>query len=162
MKIDLDQIRDLLAVVGQTDISELTIESGDQKITIKKSGTTYIPTTVEVQAATPLAQAKPLEPVVPDKQLAATVVEERSSTNGLVPIASPMVGTFYRSPAPTAPAFVDVGDRITSGQTVCIIEAMKLMNDLPAEISGRIVQVCAENGTTVEYGQPLFLVDPNG
>ncbi len=162
MKIDLDQIRDLLAVVSQTDITELTIESGDQKITVKKSTTTYIPTTVEVQAAPQIALPKPAFDGEPLKQQLESPVEEKASSNGLVSIASPMVGTFYRSPSPTAPPFVDVGDRIASGQTVCIIEAMKLMNDLPAEISGRIVQVCAENGTTVEYGQPLFMVDPRG
>jgi acetyl-CoA carboxylase biotin carboxyl carrier protein len=71
-----------------------------------------------------------------------------------------MVGTFYRSPSPSAPPFLDVGDKVTVGQTVCIIEAMKLMNDLPSEVSGKVVRICVENGTTVEYGQPLFMVDP--
>jgi acetyl-CoA carboxylase biotin carboxyl carrier protein len=73
-----------------------------------------------------------------------------------------MVGTFYRAASPTAAPYVDIGDRITVGQTVCIIEAMKLMNDMPAEVAGRIVKVCVDNGSTVEYGQPLFLVDPKG
>jgi acetyl-CoA carboxylase biotin carboxyl carrier protein len=73
-----------------------------------------------------------------------------------------MVGTFYGSPSPTAPAFVKPGDRVTVGQTVCIIEAMKLMNDLPSEVAGKIVKICVDNGTTVEYGQTLFLVDPKG
>ena len=80
--------------------------------------------------------------------------------NGAVPFTSPMVGTFYRSPSPAVPAFVKVGDYITVGQTVCIIEAMKLMNDMPAEVAGKVLRICVENGTTVEYGQQLFLVDP--
>ena len=163
VKIDLDQIRDLLSVVSQTDITELTIESGDQKITIKKSQTTFLPTTIEVPHA-PVAVSKP-QPQLPHPELDAAPVskgEGKAESNGLVPITSPMVGTFYRAPSPTAAPFVDIGDVIAPGQTVCIIEAMKLMNDLPAEVSGRIVKVLVDNGTTVEYGQQLFLVDPKG
>lgn len=73
-----------------------------------------------------------------------------------------MVGTFYRAPSPGAANYVEIGDRVSVGQTVCIIEAMKLMNDLPSEVSGKIVKICVDNGTTVEYGQTLFLVDPKG
>ena len=96
------------------------------------------------------------------KPQAPRTEQEAPENNGLVPVASPMVGTFYRSSSPSAPPFVEVGDTIAVGQTVCIIEAMKLMNDLPAEVAGRIVKVCVENGTTVEYGQPLFMVNPRG
>jgi len=73
-----------------------------------------------------------------------------------------MVGTFYRAPSPGAANYVEIGDRVSVGQTVCIIEAMKLMNDMPTEVAGRVVKILVENGTTVEYGQPLFLVDPRG
>lgn len=173
MKIDFDVIRELLAVVSQTDITELTIESGEEKITVKKSPPVVAPasttTLVEMPVAashhsqTPAPPQTQAQPLLKQVQLELGLDEsEPSSTNGLVPIASPMVGTFYRSPSPSAPPFVDVGDRITVGQTICIIEAMKLMNDLPAEVAGRIVKVCAENGTTVEYGQALFMIDPNG
>jgi acetyl-CoA carboxylase biotin carboxyl carrier protein len=96
------------------------------------------------------------EPIKPPAE------EPASASNGYVAVTSPMVGTFYRAASPTARPFVDIGDRIAVGQTVCIIEAMKLMNDMPAEVSGKIVKVCADNGTTVEYGQTLFLVDPKG
>lgn len=162
MKIDFDQIRELLAVVSQTDITELTIESGDQKVTVKKSAPVQAATTIEIPTM-PVAQ--PL--VAAAQPTAAKAVEppaaaEAPANNGWVAIASPMVGTFYRSPSPSAPSFVDVNDVVTVGQTVCIIEAMKLMNDLPAEIAGRIVKVCVENGTTVEYGQTLFMIDPKG
>jgi acetyl-CoA carboxylase biotin carboxyl carrier protein len=161
--IDLEQIRKLLDVVGKTDITEFTIESGSEKITIKKQHT-VLAQTIEM----PVSMAAHHQPVaaVAATPAAATASapskaeESDNGNNGLVPIISPMVGTFYRSPSPTAPAFIDIGDVITPGQTVCIIEAMKLMNDLPSEISGRIVKCCVENGTTVEYGQPLFMVNP--
>ena len=164
MKIDLDQIRDLLSVFSQTDITELTIESGEEKITLKKGGAAvmHVPTTIEVpgnhQAPAPKTQAAPPE----SARTADSKAEDKGSTNGYVAITSPMVGTFYSASAPGTPPFVSVGDRVNVGQTVCIIEAMKLMNDLPSEISGKVVKVLAQNGTTVEFGQQLFLVDPAG
>ncbi len=160
MKIDFDQIRELLAVVSQTDITELTVESGDQRITVKKdpprsaTSTVRIPAESHIQAPYPEVKTEVTEE--------ETVDRSHTERNGLVPIASPMVGTFYRAPSPSAPPFVEIGDTVNIGQTVCIIEAMKLMNDMPAEVSGRVVEVCVESGTTVEYGQPLFMVDPSG
>lgn len=175
MKIDLQQIKELLGIVSSTDVTELTIEFGDQRITVKKekalvAQTFELPAAMTVPAAPRPAVAVAAEapksangsaadPV--DKPKAEAPVEEAPAAN-TVAITSPMVGTFYGSPSPTAPAFVKVGDRIGVGQTVCIIEAMKLMNDLPSEVGGKIVKVCVENGTTVEYGQTLFLVDPKG
>ncbi len=153
MKIDFEQIRELLTVVSETDITELTIESGEERVTVKKSGPAG-----QVVTMAPVAKAAPeiinASPDAPEPK--------GTEANGLLPITSPMVGTFYRSPSPSAPSFIDIGDSIAVGQTVCIIEAMKLMNDMPSEISGRVVKVCVENGSTVEYGQPLFLVDPRG
>lgn len=170
MKIDLNQIRELLSVVSQTDITELTLEFGDQKITIKKSAVQIAQTSII--AETPLsvvpvahapAKAMSFEPAPSAQAAPAPKAEEPiSANNGYVAVTSPMVGTFYRAASPTAAPFVDIGDRISVGQTVCIIEAMKLMNDMPAEVSGKIVKVCVDNGTTVEYGQTLFLVDPKG
>jgi len=170
MKIDLNQIRELLSVVSQTDITELTLEFGDQKITIKKnnavqSAHTSIISETPVMHAAAQAPAKPMsfEPAPAPVSAPPSKTEESvSANNGYVAVTSPMVGTFYRAASPTAAPFVDVGDRIAIGQTVCIIEAMKLMNDMPAEVSGKIVKVCVDNGTTVEYGQTLFLVDPKG
>lgn len=178
MDIDLKTIRELLAVVGNTDITELTIESGDQRITVKKStvGTAVtqligsgesapMPAAAH-QAPRQAAQTMSFEPKTEPKAAAtaapAAPKEEVESSSHHVPITSPMVGTFYRAPSPTAPPFVNIGDRVSVGQTVCIIEAMKLMNDMPTEVSGKIVKVMVESGTTVEYGQPLFLVDPKG
>lgn len=168
MKIDLEQIRELLAVVSSTEVTELTLEFGDQKITIKKNPGANSPGgappfTAEVPAVAPAVRATEPAALPPKEEPKAAPREEHAATsNGTVPITSPMVGTFYRSPSPTAAPFVEIGDRITVGQTVCIIEAMKLMNDMPSEVSGKIVKVLVDNGTTVEYGQPLFLVDPKG
>lgn len=158
MKVDLEQIKSLLDVVGKTDITELTIESGEEKITIKKGGTVAV---APMEYVAP--RQAPLHVTVADNGAvkapeAAAKTEE--SGEKLIPITSPMVGTFYRAPSPTASSFVEVGDVISPGQTVCIIEAMKLMNDLPSEVSGRVAKILVENGTTVEYGQPLFMVNP--
>ncbi|MBY0357697.1 MAG: acetyl-CoA carboxylase biotin carboxyl carrier protein [Candidatus Obscuribacterales bacterium] len=160
MKFDLEQIRSLIDVVGETNVTELTIESGEEKITIKKAPPS-LSTTVELphyQVAAPAPAARVID-MTPEAGKKAGE-ESSNGNNGWLAINSPMVGTFYRASSPTAKPFVDVGDVIASGQTVCIIEAMKLMNDLPAEISGRVVKVCVDNGSTVEYGQPLFMVDP--
>jgi acetyl-CoA carboxylase biotin carboxyl carrier protein len=170
--IDLKQISDLLAVVGGTDITELTIESGDQKITVKKSGPVYatpaammladaLPPNAVSRGSVPAAATMSFEPKNEVKSEAKPEAAAPAAAD-LVSVTSPMVGTFYRSSSPTAKPFVDVGDKISVGQTVCIIEAMKLMNDMPSEVSGKIVKVCCDNGSTVEYGQQLFLVDPKG
>lgn len=169
MNIDLEQIRNLLAVVSSTDITELTIEFGDHRITVKKGGVVHhisadLPAAAMAVAAPPKQVApisfEPKQESAPAPREAAP--EPPANASNLVPVTSPMVGTFYRAGSPTSSPFVNVGDHISVGQTVCIIEAMKLMNDMPSEVSGKIVKVCVDNGTTVEYGQQLFLVDPKG
>lgn len=183
MKIDLEQIRDLLNVVSSTDVTELTIEFGDQRITVKKdpgsknfsvnaaasgsasssnseSSASNAKTAAAPAPAPAPVKAAPAPAPVPATAPAPAKVEEPN--NGYLQITSPMVGTFYRAPSPGAANYVEIGDRVSVGQTVCIIEAMKLMNDMPTEVAGRIVKVLADNGTTVEYGQTLFLVDPRG
>lgn len=178
MDIDLKTIRELLAVVGNTDITELTIESGDQRITVKKApvGSIVAPQLYAESVVPVLAPAPKLAPsatmsfepkttAAPEPAREAPpppLPAEPTVSANHVPITSPMVGTFYSSPSPTAPPFVNIGDHVNVGQTVCIIEAMKLMNDMPSEVAGKIVKVLVENGTTVEYGQPLFMVDPKG
>lgn len=160
MKIDLEQVRSLLDIVSRTDVTELTIESGEEKITIRKSGPAAVYTAVELPVGAPASFAPP--PAVQAREVPSAAPKQPAdelNSSDLVPITSPMVGTFYRAPSPTANAFVNVGDVIKPGQTICIIEAMKLMNDLPSEIAGRVVKICVENGTTVEYGQPLFMVN---
>ncbi len=164
MELSVNELRELVAALGQSDIVELTLKSTDFELTLRKSGAM-----VQGSAAPAVVKAEPLADTV-DVASPATVAEvlstapARATPSGkgsdLVAITSPMVGTFYRSPAPEEPSFVAVGDRISSGQTVCIIEAMKLMNELEAEISGEVVEILVDNAQPVEFGQTLILVRP--
>lgn len=176
MEIDLKQISELIAVVTDTDITELTIEHGDQKITLKKGGNAQPATHVvyaDAQANSSHVAAphrnnssvmsfEPKSEPKSDVKVAEVPVSAPPSNADFISVTSPMVGTFYRAGSPTAKPFVEIGDRVSIGQTVCIIEAMKLMNDMPSEVAGKIVKVCVDNGSTVEYGQQLFLIDPKG
>ncbi|TVQ13134.1 MAG: acetyl-CoA carboxylase biotin carboxyl carrier protein [Leptolyngbya sp. DLM2.Bin27] len=165
MELSVTDLRELVAALGQSDLVELTLKSTDFELTLRKSGAivagaaapvvAQVVTAEETMAASPVPTADP-SPLAP----AAPPATPPGKGSDLLSISSPMVGTFYRSPAPEEPAFVGVGDRITSGQTVCIIEAMKLMNELEAEISGEIVEIMVENGQPVEFGQTLMLVRP--
>ncbi|MDY7008440.1 MAG: acetyl-CoA carboxylase biotin carboxyl carrier protein [Cyanobacteriota bacterium] len=165
MQLDLHQLRELLTAIDQTNISELTLKSGDLELTVRK-GTSF-----SDRLSLPSADGTdPSEFVSPAAtSLDTTATKTAAITSGTPPtvsnkfeeILSPVVGTFYRAPAPDEPSFVEVGDRITSGQTVCIIEAMKVMNEIEAEVSGQIVEILIENGQPVEYNQPLMLVNPN-
>ncbi|MFP4297687.1 MAG: acetyl-CoA carboxylase biotin carboxyl carrier protein [Spirulinaceae cyanobacterium] len=157
MPIDITQLRELLDAIAQTDIAELTLKSDDFELTVKKGGAAMapVPPTVaapEAVSLPPMAVA-PVTPPPTDVAATPPVSDVKA-----VEITSPMVGTFYRSPAPDEPPFVDVGDRVHIGQTVCIIEAMKLMNEIEAEVAGQVLEVLVENGQPVEYGQPLLRV----
>lgn len=151
-KMNLTEIKELIKMLDETEITELHLESAGVKVSIKKgalTGPAGFPAGEEKPAAAPAAPgaAKPEKPA-PDE-----------SRDHLIPIVAPMVGTFYRTPSPEAAPFVEVGQMVTQGQTVCIIEAMKLMNEIEAEIAGRIVEILVENGQPVEYGQTLFLLE---
>ncbi len=163
MELDFQELRDLLAVLNQTDIAELTLKSDEFELTVRKgiragdrpagaesAGTESIEPPVILPAPAPALAAPP--PTTPPSAAPPTV-DVKS-----VEVISPMVGTFYRSPAPDEPPYVEVGDRIRTGQAVCIIEAMKLMNELESEVSGEILEILVENGQPVEYGQPLMRV----
>lgn len=152
--MNLSEIKELIKILNDTDISELNLESDGVKIAIRKgnSGGQLGALPVNVPVAVMATQAAvPAVPVLPK-----TVPNERV-TGELV--TAPMVGTFYRAPAPDAPAFVEVGQHIRAGQPVCIIEAMKLMNEIEAETEGKVVEILVENGEPVEFGQPLFRVE---
>jgi len=156
--MDIKQIQELIKFVSKSGVNEVAIEEKDFKITIKTNqAPTYINASIPGQApaaAAPVAQA-PAQPAAPSQSAPAA-----DDTSDYVIIRSPMIGTFYRSSSPDKPSFVETGDEIKSGQPVCVIEAMKLFNEIESEISGRIVKILADNASPVEYDQPLFLVDP--
>jgi len=150
----LNELRQLIKLVQRTGIGELEIESGGRSVRISAQGGgggTWV-------AAAPAAPAPVAHGAAPAGLPAATAADEAASHHKAV--TSPMVGTFYRSPAPDADPFVEVGDVVEVGQTVCIIEAMKLMNEIEAEVKGRVVQILIDNAQPVEFGQKLFLIEP--
>lgn len=164
------EIQDLIKHVSRSRVTELEIEKKDFKITIKAADTesdeervVYV-TAPMPQAApqampAPMPQAAPV-PAAPAPAPAAPAAAPVEEENNYITVNSPMIGTFYRAPSPDKPVFVEVGDKIGKGDTVCIIEAMKLFNEIEAEIQGTIVKVLVDDASPVEYDQPLFLVDP--
>lgn len=161
--MNLSEIQDLIKFVSKSGVNEVEIEQKDFKIVIKAAGKNppvtqvvqQVPMTMPVQAqpvAQPIAQ-----PVTPVANTAAPKAEDDSK---YITVKSPMIGTFYRSPGPDKPVFVNVGDTIKQGDKICIIEAMKLFNEIEAEVSGKIVKVLVDDAKPVEYDQPLFLVEP--
>ncbi len=171
--MELKEIQDLIKFVAKSGVSEVELESKGFKIVIKTGhGTeprheaTYYapPVTVMPQAvATAPAQAvaaAPVAPPVTEATKSASPAPPSADTSNLLTIKSPMIGTFYRSAGPDKPAFVNVGDEIKSGKVLCIIEAMKLFNEIESELSGTIVKVLVDDGSPVEYDQPLFLIQP--
>jgi acetyl-CoA carboxylase biotin carboxyl carrier protein len=155
--MDLKHIQDLVKMVNKSNISELTIEEKEFKITIKQKEDKYL-TAAPVQLAQPAIMAPAAQQAF--APASAVPASEAKSTDNLLTIKSPMIGTFYRKAAPGNPNLVEEGDEVRSGTPVCIIEAMKLFNEIESEISGRIVKVLVEDSTPVEYDQPLFLVEP--
>lgn len=161
--IDLDFLRGLIDAVDSSGIDSMEISRGGTRIRINK---TPPPAPVAAAAlpapvahAAPAAAPAPAAPA-PSAAPAAGAAAPAAPASNLVEIKSPMVGTFYRSPAPEAPSYVEVGTRVGKGQTLCILEAMKLMNELPADTAGTIREILVENGEPVEYGQVLFRLDP--
>jgi len=158
--MDIKQIQDLIKFVAKSGVNEVSIEEENFKITIKTNqAPTYVTATVPTALPQPAQTA--VAPTVPTPvetpQPAAAKAED---TSNYVTIKSPMIGTFYRSPSPDKPAFVNVGDEITAGKVVCIVEAMKLFNEIESEVSGKIVKILVDDAQPVEYDQPLFLVEP--
>ena len=159
--MDIKQIQDLIRFVAKSGVNEVAIEQNDFKITIKTNqAPTYV--TASVPAMQPAFEhAAPAAASTPASTAEAAVpVAPTADTSKYITIKSPMIGTFYRSSSPDKPLFVNVGDEIKEGQVLCIIEAMKLFNEIESEMSGRIVKVLVDNASPVEYDQPLFLVEP--
>jgi acetyl-CoA carboxylase biotin carboxyl carrier protein len=162
--MDVKQIQELVRIITRTSISEIEIEEKDIKIVIRQK-TESAP--VQQPAAMPL-NPQPLPPqqafapaqVAPVAAPPVQPAAPAKAADNLITIKSPMVGTFYRRSSPDKPSFVEVGTEVTPGKTVCIIEAMKLFNEIESEVSGKIVKVLVEDSSPVEYDQPLFLVEP--
>jgi acetyl-CoA carboxylase biotin carboxyl carrier protein len=162
--MNIKEIKELVKMLDGTDISELSFESEGNKVVIKKgiSGISHISTPVSPVVPYPMVNIPPAFPgAAPVNPPAAAVSESKGE--GLGPnqslIVAPMVGTFYRAPAPDADPYVQIGQMVEAGQVVCIIEAMKLMNEIESEFRGKIVEVLVENAHPVEYGQPLFVIE---
>lgn len=154
------EIQDLIDFISNSGLAEVKIETEEFKLSIKKYAEAPA-VKYEGTHAAPIASA-PVAPVAVPAAVPSTPSPAKEDTSRLIEIKSPMIGTFYRTSNPDSDPFVSVGDTVTAGQTVCIIEAMKLFNEIESEISGKIVKVLVDNATPVEYDQPLFLVDPAG
>lgn len=151
MNFEIEYIEKLAKLIDDKGLNEITLENGDKAITLRKGGTT--PVSV---AAAPAMSA----PAVVSSPLAAEEASApKADTPKGTPITSPMVGAFYAAPSPGSEPYVKVGDTVAAGQVVCIVEAMKLMNEIESEVSGKIVQICVEDGQSVEYGQVLMYVE---
>lgn len=155
--MDLRKLKTLIDLVAESDISELEVTEGESKVRIVKTTAHSAQNQVVMMPSAGVA-APAAAPAVAAAPLAAAVATPEAVPTGHI-VKSPMVGTFYRASAPGAPAFVDIGSVVKEGDTLCIIEAMKLLNEIDADASGTIRQILVENGQAVEYGQPLFIID---
>lgn len=155
--MDLKDIQNLIKFVAKSGASEVKLEMEDIKITIK-TGSDKVEANYMPQA--PVLVPQPQVSMPAQQQSEDAPQETKSAESEYLEITSPIIGTFYRKPSPDKPSYVEVGDTVNPNTVVCIIEAMKLFNEIESEISGKIVKVLVEDGSPVEFGQPLFLVDP--
>jgi acetyl-CoA carboxylase biotin carboxyl carrier protein len=148
--MDVEKLKEVLALLAGTDVSSLHWKSGDESVTIRRGPAAPVPQT----------PAGSLHLVTPHAQPAAAAPTQSAAAAGKnLTITSPFVGTFYRAASPEAPAFIEIGQTVRKGQVLCIVEAMKLMNEIEAETSGRVVEVLVQNGQSVEFGEPLFRLE---
>jgi len=159
--MDLKQIHELIKIVNKSNIGEISIEDKDGKVTIKQKeepavNVTAAPSHQVYTTAAPTVASAPVPAAAP----AASAPPPAAKADNLITVKSPMIGTFYRRPSPDKPILAEVGTEITPGKVVCIIEAMKLFNEIESEVKGTIVKVLVEDASPVEYDQPLFLVEP--
>jgi len=158
--MDIKQIQELVKLINKTNIGEITIEEEGVKITVKQKKEPKQHIIANAAAPAYVAPA-PAAPASAAATPATPAPAATPKTDNLVTIKSPMIGTFYRQAGPGKPIFVNVGDDVTAGKVVCIIEAMKLFNEIESEVKGKIVKVLVEDASPVEFDQPLFLVDPS-
>ena len=166
----INEIQDLFKFVAKSGVNQVELETEDFKIVIKtgnaekKAAKQGVPATAYVQQQMPIPGVPGAPVVLQATPASAPAAEPKAASDEeskYLTVKSPMIGTFYRKPSPDKPLFVNVGDNVKEGDTVCIIEAMKLFNEIESEVSGKIVKVLVEDNTPVEYDQPLFLVDPS-
>ncbi|WP_211316636.1 acetyl-CoA carboxylase biotin carboxyl carrier protein [Desmospora activa] len=162
----MHEIRELIRLVDESQVEEFELDNDGTKIVIKKKGERLAESAIQVvQKPAPALEPVSAPAVAPVPAPVQTpnepAIEQVEDEAGLHPIVSPMVGTFYRAPSPDASPYVDKGSRVEEKSVVCIVEAMKLMNEIEAEVKGEVVKILVENGQLVEYGQPLFLVKPD-
>jgi len=159
MDLSYDDVRKILEIIDGSSLEELHVEIGDLKLVVRKRGAAAEAT--EFRPATAITpSAAPGQPAAaPDEVTTAPPASRKPRATG-VEVKAPMVGIFYRAPAPGAPPFVDVGSSVAEDATVCIIEVMKLMNSIRAGCRGRVVEICADNGAMVEFGQTLMVIEP--
>jgi acetyl-CoA carboxylase biotin carboxyl carrier protein len=158
--LDAKELRELLLTLNETDISEFILKADDFELTVKR-GTPSVPSGVGVpMEGVPAPIAAPVPAVAPATAPPPAVAAPPLLEKKYVDLTSPIVGTFYRSPSPDDPPFVEVGSRVQKGETVCIIEAMKIMNELEAELAGEVMEILVQNGQPVEYGQVLMRINP--
>lgn len=146
MKFDIEYIEKLAKILTDASLSEISLEDGEQAITVRKEVITNAP----ISVAAPVVSAAVSQPVP------SPAVEEVKRGK---PLTSPMVGTFYKAPSPDAKPFVEIGQTVTQGEVVCIVEAMKLMNEIESEFSGKVVEICVQDGQPVEFGQVLMYIE---
>jgi acetyl-CoA carboxylase biotin carboxyl carrier protein len=161
--MDFKQIQELIKMINKSNIGEVTIEEKGFKLTIKQKEEP-VQNVIAAPVHTPMMTAMPQQTATQPAQATAPAADKPKAADAvadnMITIKSPMIGTFYRSSAPGKPAFVEIGDEVSPGKAVCIIEAMKLFNEIESEVKGRIVKVLVEDASPVEYDQPLFLVEP--
>ena len=158
MKYEIEYIEKIAKIISDNQLSEIVLEDGEKMIAVRKEAN--VVTAVAAPVASSTVSAAPVAHVA--SPVSAPIAKEEKATTPAskgTPITSPMVGAFYAAPAPGAKPFVKVGDTVSAGQVVCIVEAMKLMNEIESEVSGKIVEICVEDGQSVEYGQVLMYVE---
>ena len=171
MALDIKEIQELIKFVAKSGVSEVDLEMGEMKISIKtppKKGKGQIETVVQQipvaasPAIAPVAvQSAPVVASAPEVVVEPPIASSDTDDSKYVTIKSPMIGTFYRKPSPDKDPFINVGDEVNIGTVVCVVEAMKLFNEIESEISGKIIKVLVDDMSPIEYDQPLFLVDPS-
>jgi acetyl-CoA carboxylase biotin carboxyl carrier protein len=157
--MDINLIKKLIKIVEQSEITEFSVQEGDLKVSISKQN--ILPANFQIQPN--YEQSKPQQAQPPLNSAVVSVSEDRPEkpADNLHEVRSPIVGTFYRAPAPDADVYVNVGDSVSTGSVLCLIEAMKLMNEIESDADGKIVKILVENASPVEYNQPLFLIQKN-